>query len=247
MVRFYVRMAELVISVSAMYEETKQFCKDYLLEDVPSVIDMEVCVTTEDVLREREICKNQKCSDKYLETLVLLRLIARRIVKFYRLFFHSSAIAVDGEVYLFAAPSGTGKSTHASIWRRHFGNRAVMVNDDKPFLCCEQKGKIVVYGSPWDGKHRLSNNVGLPLKGICILSQAGENRIYPVSPEEAFRRIYLQTYHVRTNAEYMKDTLKCISRILEYPVWHLECNISEEAAKLSYEAMSGNNWNAASC
>lgn len=42
MVEFYVRMAELVISISASYEETKQFCKDYLLEDVPSGIDIEV-------------------------------------------------------------------------------------------------------------------------------------------------------------------------------------------------------------
>lgn len=242
MVKFYVRMAELVIAVSAMHEETKRFCKDYLLEEVPRVIDIEVCVTEEDILRERELCKSQTCSDRYLETLVLLRLIASRIVKFHRLFFHSSAIAVDGEVYLFTAPSGTGKSTHARIWRRHFGNRAVMVNDDKPFLCCEEKGKIVVYGSPWDGKHRLSNNVGLPLKGICILTQAEENRIYPVSPEDAFRRFYLQTYHVRTDAEHMKDTLECIGRILEYPIWHLECNISEEAARLSYETMSGNNW-----
>lgn len=240
-------MAELTISVSAMYEETKQFCKDYLLEEVPSVIDMEVYVTTQDILREREICQNPKCSEQYLETLVLLRLIARQIVRFDRLFFHSSAIAVDGEVYLFTAPSGTGKSTHTRIWREHFGKQAVMVNDDKPFLYCNRERKIFVYGSPWDGKHRLSSNVGLPLKGICILSQAKENRIYRISPKDAFERIYMQTYHVRKDTEHMRDTLACIGKILEYPVWRLECNISEEAAKLSYETMSGNNWDDVSC
>ena len=235
-------MAELVIAVSAMHEETKEFCKDYLLEEVPNVIDIEVCVTEEDLLQEKEIYKDKVSSDTYLEQLVLFRLIARRIVKFHRLFFHSSAIAVDGEVYLFAAPSGTGKSTHTRIWRKHFGNRAIMVNDDMPFLHCEEKGNIMVYGSPWNGKHHISNNVVLPLKGICILTQAEENRIYRVSPEDAFRRMYLQTYHVRTNTEHMRDTMECIGRILECPVWHLECNISEEAARLSYETMSGNNW-----
>jgi serine kinase of HPr protein (carbohydrate metabolism regulator) len=48
--------------------------------------------------------------------------------------FHGSAIAVDGVGYLFTAKSGTGKSTHARLWRELLGARAVMVNDDKPLL-----------------------------------------------------------------------------------------------------------------
>ena len=245
MVKFYVCMAELVIAVSAMYEETKQFCKDYLLEDVPNNMDMEVNVTTEDILREREILEKsseERCSDKYLEKLVVLRKIARQLSRFQTVFFHGSAIAVDGEVYLFTAPSGTGKSTHTRMWRKHFGERAVMVNDDKPFLQMKEDGRIMVYGTPWDGKHRLSKNIGLPLKGICILSQAEENRIRPVSPEDGFKRIYLQTYHVKKDTRNMKATLDVIEGMLRFPLWHLECNISEEAAKLSYETMSEKKW-----
>ena len=38
---------------------------------------------------------------------------------------HSSAIAVDGNAYLFSAHSGTGKSTHTSLWLDHFKDRAL--------------------------------------------------------------------------------------------------------------------------
>ncbi len=246
MIKFYVCMAELVISVSAMYEGTRQFCKEYLLEDDPDTMDIEVTVTTEDILREREIIKKsggENCSDRYLEKIVVLKLIARQLSKFQTVFFHGSAIAVDGEVYLFTAPSGTGKSTHTRMWKKHFGERAVMVNDDKPFLQMKNDGRVIVYGTPWDGKHRLSSNIGLPLKGICILSQAEENQISQVSPEDGFGRIYLQTYHVKRDVSNMKETLGVIEGMLRFPLWHLECNVSEEAAKLSYETMSGKKWN----
>lgn len=246
MVKFYVRMAELVISVSAMYEETKQLCKDYLLEDIPCNADIEVCVTTEDILREKELLEKSNSewySDKYLENIVVLRQIARQLSKFHRVFFHGSAIAVDGEVYLFTAPSGTGKSTHTRLWKQHLGEHAVMVNDDKPIIQMKTDGNIIVYGTPWDGKHRLSNNIGLPLKGICILSQAKENKIRRISKEDGFGRIYLQTYHVKRDTNNVATTLKVIEGMLKFPLWHLECNVSEEAAKLSYEMMSGKKWN----
>ena len=84
--------------------------------------------------------------------------------------FHGSAVAVDGIGYLFTAKSGTGKSTHTRLWRELFGERAVMLNDDKPLIKVSENG-IIVYGTPWDGKHRLSTNTFVPLKGICFMSK----------------------------------------------------------------------------
>ena len=161
------------------------------------------------------------------------------MTKYHTVLFHGSAIAVDGEVYLFTAPSGTGKSTHTRLWRERFGDRAFMVNDDKPFLHLEEDGSITVYGAPWDGKHHLSRNVGLPLKGICILEQASENQIKKLAQKESFQTIYLQTYRTTQDADVMKHTLEVLSGIMGYPIWHLGCTISQEAVSLSYEAMSG--------
>ena len=195
-----------------------------------------------DIEEEKKVAEHANlswASDKYLETLVLHRKVSEALTEFNTVLFHGSAIAVDGEVYLFTAPSGTGKSTHTRLWRECFGARAIMVNDDKPFLHLNEDGSIVVYGSPWDGKHHMSTNIGLPLKAICILTQAPENRIKKVSKTDGLQPIFLQTFWSKSNQRMVKDSLGVLTGILSQPLWHLECNISQEAVKMSYEAMSG--------
>ena len=242
MEKFYVRLADRDISVSANYPTTKKFCGNYLLDEAPSKVDAEVTISLDDIEMEKKIAENANLSwatDKYLETLVLHRKVSEALTEFNTVLFHGSAIAVDGEVYLFTAPSGTGKSTHTRLWRECFGARAIMVNDDKPFLHLNEDGSMVVYGSPWDGKHRLSTNIGLPLKAICILTQAPENRIEKVSKTDGLQPIFLQTFWSKSNQTMVKDSLGVLTGMLSQPLWHLECNISREAVKVSYEAMSG--------
>ena len=245
MEKLYIKLADKVVDISANYATTKQFCRDYLLEDISSKADIVVNVTQEDIEAERKQAEKADLgsfSDKYLETLVVHRQVAEQMTKFHTVLFHGSAIAVDGEVYLFTAPSGTGKSTHSRLWREHFGDRAFMVNDDKPFLHLNEDGSITVYGAPWDGKHRLSRNIGMPLKGICILAQAEENRIQKLPVKDALQEIYLQIYRTTESPQIMKETLVVLNGILSQPLYRLECNISQEAVKLSYEAMSGKNY-----
>lgn len=250
MEKFYIKLAGKVVAISANYATTKQFCRDYLLEDFPQgnaeqEVDIVVNVTQEDIITERKQAEKADLgsfSDKYLETLVVHRQVAEQMTKYHTVLFHGSAIAVDGEVYLFTAPSGTGKSTHTRLWREHFGDRAFMVNDDKPFLHLNEDGTITVYGAPWDGKHRLSRNIGMPLKGICILAQAKENQIQKLSTKDGLQEIYLQIYRTTESPQIMKETLVVLNGIMSQPLWRLECNISQEAVKLSYEAMSGKNY-----
>ena len=244
MEKFYMKLADRLVVVSANYETTKTFCEAYVLQEQPSGVDIEVEVSLEDIAKERKASKDEDAklfSDNYLEILSLHRKVSEKLTKYNTVLFHGSAIAVDGEVYLFTAPSGMGKSTHTRLWRERFGKRAFMVNDDKPYLHLRADGSIVVYGTPWDGKHRLSENVSLPLKAICILSQAPENKIYKVSKKDGLQPLYRQTYWDKSNPQMVKDTLEVLAGILEQPLWHLECNISQEAVTLSYEAMSGKN------
>ncbi len=242
MEKFYMRLADRVVAVSANYPTTKRFCRRYLLEEVPEETDIDVSVSMEDVEEEKKTAQEADlglCSEQYLETLALHRKVSEALTAYHTVLFHGSAIALDGEVYLFTAPSGTGKSTHTRLWRECFGERALMVNDDKPFLHLNEDGSMTVYGSPWDGKHHLSTNVGLPLKAICILSQAPENRIYQVSKKEGLQPLYLQTFWPDSSQSMVKNSLEVLGGILDQPLWHLECNISKEAVKVSYEAMSG--------
>lgn len=175
-------------------------------------------------------------SDAYLETLAVYRKIADHLLSYDTLLFHGSVIAVDGEGYLFTAKSGTGKSTHTRLWREYFGERAVMVNDDKPLLHITDSG-VTAYGTPWDGKHRLSSNIAVPLKGICILTRDIKNHIEQADPHAAYPMIVQQTNRPLT-ADGMKQTLSLIDRMLNVvPVYHLGCNMEPEAAKVAYEGM----------
>ena len=100
------------------------------------------------------------------------------MISYDTILFHGSVIAVDGIGYLFTAKSGTGKSTHTRLWREYFGDRAAMVNDDKPLLKITDSS-VIAYGTPYNGKHRLGTNISVPLKAICILTRAADNHIEP--------------------------------------------------------------------
>ena len=153
------------------------------------------------------------------------------------LLFHASAIALDGTGYLFTAKSGTGKSTHARLWRETFGARAVMVNDDKPLLKFDGDS-ILICGTPWDGKHRLSANLSVPLNAVCLLSRGETNRIEPVSASEAFPFLLQQTYRPDT-PEHTARTLSLVNRLSHSRVFRLFCNMDPDAARVSYEGMRG--------
>ena len=64
---------------------------------------------------------------------------------------HASVIRNGGKGYLFVAKSGTGKSTHSSLWLKHVPG-STLLNDDNPVVRVFPDGSAKVYGSPWSGK-----------------------------------------------------------------------------------------------
>ncbi|MBR4622721.1 MAG: hypothetical protein IKO44_04195 [Ruminococcus sp.] len=152
-------------------------------------------------------------------------------------FLHSSAVVVDDKAYLFAADSGVGKSTHTQLWLKHFGERAYILNDDKPVIM-QREGKIFAWGTPWSGKSDLNENRCVPLQGICLLERSLENSIRPASFSEALPMIMKQTIMMLDEAE-MDGLLTVLDEILpKCRIWRMGCNISEEAAVMAYEEMN---------
>lgn len=150
---------------------------------------------------------------------------------------HSSAVELDGKAYLFAANSGTGKSTHTRLWQSLFGEKARVFNDDKPALRFVD-GKWYAYGTPWCGKDGININMKVPLAGICYLKQAPHNRIRRLSTLEAMAKIIEQTPHKFTTAKGLDLLLPHVDRIVRtIPVFELENRPESEAAQLSYETM----------
>ena len=65
--------------------------------------------------------------------------------------FHAAVVSYKNKGYMFLGPSGTGKSTHASLWQRYIAGTA-LVNDDNPVVRISEDDTATVYGSPWSGK-----------------------------------------------------------------------------------------------
>lgn len=176
-------------------------------------------------------------SAPYLETLAVYRKLAENLIEDGILLFHGSAVAVDGACYLFAAKSGTGKSTHTRLWRELLGDRAVVVNDDKPFLQISGTG-VKVWGTPWDGKHHLSSNISVPLRAICLLERGEDNRMESISAKEAWPALWRQSYRP-SDPQKLKRTLEMVDSLSKHTrLYRLHCTPDIQAARVAYETMS---------
>ena len=239
---FNIKIVNHVFSVRSNYTLIKQICNDYLINDSANV---KITVNHEDIeyerikaMRENEIegIPYRKISDAYLETTIVQRKITEKLFEYDVLLFHGSVIAIDGNAYLFTAKSGTGKSTHTRLWREVFGDRAVMVNDDKPFLEIREN-QVIAHGSPWNGKHRLGENISLPLRAICILERGETNEIHPITPAQALPMLMQQSQRPQDRKKlplYMDLIDQLSSRVRFY---RMRCNMDPQAARMSYDAM----------
>ncbi len=223
------KIADTVFSLG----DPGRYCRSLLAgyrTDLPE--EFEISVTASDILSERQRSE-EPISEGYAESLAVLRKLSDRLLTRDTILFHGSAVALDGQAYIFAAPSGTGKSTHARLWREKFGDRVVMINDDKPFV--RVGGRCTVYGSPWDGKHRLSTNASFPLRAVCFLERAERNSIAPLSPSEAIHWFLSQAYREEAVASIFPLILKITDVI---PSFLLKCNTDPGAVDVAWSALS---------
>ena len=240
---FKIQIAGFTASVTSLFASTKDYCARYLTEEHA---DCCITVTREDLDFEQEFLRQEameegikirKFTEPFLERAAIQRKLADFLFAQNVLMTHGSTVAVDSKAYLFTAKCGTGKSTHTRLWRQVFGDRAAMVNDDKPFLKITGTG-VLACGSPWSGKHGLDTNITVPLQSICILERGKENRIERISPEEALPMLLHQSHCPLglTNRELF-DAL-VLSLAEKTPLWRMECNMDPQAAEVSYKAMS---------
>ena len=161
---------------------------------------------------------------------------ARALLKNRGFQLHASAVALEGKGYLFTAPCGAGKSTHAEKWRRLFG--AQCINDDKPALRLTEEGWMA-WGTPWSGKHDLSSPMGVRLGAIACLQRSDRNHMELLEPERSVPMLLSQCLR-QLSAEQMDAQLTLLDQLIrQVPVWLLECRDDDQAALLSRQMMTG--------
>lgn len=233
---FLLLLAGVNIQVTCLFPESRAFCQDYLCHEDAKKPYMEICVGKEQLMAERAI--SPEYGDTYLETLCIYREIAERLPTYGRAVFHGAVIQFQGKAYFFSAPSGTGKSTHIALWRKYLGEHVGIVNGDKPILA-DDGSRILAYGTPWAGKEGWQSNCCAPLQGGCFLKQAKRNRMVRLEPNECAELLMRQLY-LPSSPQAAVRTLELADEITKkIPLWVLECDMSKEAVGLSFEAMTG--------
>lgn len=143
--------------------------------------------------------------------------------------FHSAYIEFGGEAVLFTAPSGTGKSTQAELWRSLRG--AQIINGDRAVIRCVGD-RILACGIPFAGSSAYCLNRSLPLAAVVYLAQAPTTSIRQLRGYEAFSRLW-EGCSVNT---WEPADLKLVSALVAkaagaVPVYYLPCTPDKSAVE----------------
>lgn len=236
-----IKVADFYFRIISYSSATSAICQDFAIWDKKDVerIDMDILLTDEDIERENLISAENgiESSREMNESLAIYRKICGYALQRDAFFMHGAVIEYQGKGYMFTAMSGTGKTTHIMQWKKAFGDENVtVINGDKPIIRFVG-GKAYAYGTPWNGKEHLGINGKVELSGICFLRRGAENSIRRITAEKAIPLLFSQI--MITDSSDLAKQLELVDKLVEkVPLYLLECNISEEAARVSYEGMS---------
>lgn len=225
-----VRIADLTIEIKDENDRLLSFFKDYLT-DIDSDFVLEMGVN--DIKQEKDMFFEESLDDFDYYLLAIYRKIAE-ILPFYDGFvFHGSAVYYDATGSVLSGVSGAGKSTHANLLQKY--KNIHIINDDKPII------RIIdnipyIYGTPWDGKHRISENISKPLKNIIFIEKDKTNNIIKLNNDDSYIKTLKQTYRPIYNSDNLVKTLELVNRVIKTTnQYELHCDISKQATDISFE------------
>ena len=153
------------------------------------------------------------------------------------LLIHASLVRQNGYGYAFIAKSGTGKSTHVSLWLRHLPGCDLM-NDDNPIVRIID-GEAYIFGGPWSGKTPCYRNVNARLGAITRIDRAPANSIERLAPIEAFASFLPSCSSMKWDEDIFNRICNTVTKIIETTaIYTLHCLPNEEAAILCNKTIS---------
>ena len=118
---------------------------------------------------------------------------------------HSASVLFKEKAWLFSAPAGTGKSTHAKLWTTN--SDAVNINGDLNLIGTD-KGKPFVFGIPWCGTSEIYSTEVYPLGGVVFLKQSPVNKIEKFGREKALVTLSRRTISPVWNGSSLEKMIR---------------------------------------
>ena len=135
------------------------------------------------------------------------------------LMIHSSTVIYEGKAYLFQGRSGTGKSTHASLWLENIPGTE-QLNDDNPLIRFAADGTAMVYGSPWSGKSHCYRNVAAPIGALVRIVRSQTNELRRLGALQAYASLTASVAYLPLLGEEAREVRH---RTIERLVGAVEC------------------------
>lgn len=227
-----IKIADITIGLDNRYEYTERYVKEFICDGAP---EFTVSASEEEIEHEFEI-SGVRIPHEYAENVVLYRKIAERLPDYDAIVFHGAVIETEDAAYAVTAHSGVGKTTHLRLWLSHFGDSVKILNGDKPIIRFID-GRVYACSTPWMGKEDYGYNAMKPLCGIGFIARGEENKARRISSDAAVVRLMNQIYLAKGDVRILSRSMRLADRILSsVPLYEFECNMTHEAAQMTYEA-----------
>ena len=165
----------------------------------------------------------------YLPFVCLGYLMPSVMLKHDAITFHGVLMEHEGRGIIISAPSGTGKTTHARLWRDH--KRALILNGDRA-TCCKEDVRWIGFSLPWSGTSGECINRDVPLTAFVVLEQSLENSVERLTGLEAFGAVMPNLLYPTWDRELTEKALDFVDDFLEkVPVFRLCCRPDAEAVE----------------
>lgn len=242
----FCEIAGIAYEIEYECDYIKKMFKDYIIsdEEIRNKKDINKITYNDSDFQRCSKLYPERMSKHYIEYTCIMDKVGSLLPSQDMLLMHGAAIEYEKKGYIFTAPSGTGKTTHISLWKKYLGDKVTVINGDKPELSFDDS-KVYIHGAPWCGKEGWQINTSAPLVGVCLLRRGIKNKIKKINPGE-YIEFFMDQFYIGDNNDNVLKVIDLFSKMAErVPFYLLECDISEEAAQCSFEIMAGKNWNEA--
>jgi len=148
---------------------------------------------------------------------------------------HAAAIEYEGKGIIFSAPSETGKTTQANLWRKHMN--AKVLNGDRPAVRI-MDGRPFVFGTPWSGSSPDYINSCAPVSAIVMLEQSPANSIRKLTAYEAVTCLMPRCFLPYFDQGLMDKAINNLETVIKtVPVYLLRCRPDKESVELVYQCI----------
>lgn len=150
---------------------------------------------------------------------------------------HSCYTMYQDKAILFTAPSGTGKTTQANIWKKCYGSE--IINGDQGLLQL-LNGEWSVQGYPYHGSADECENRSYPLAAVVIVRQAPSDYMEEISGIQKLGLLYSECTVNNWDTEKVNKMLDLLGHLIKKTkVVMLHCTMEDSAAHVLHDYLYG--------